>query len=88
MRIAALRDMAAIIDFAGLERRVVRPTQAPTEREVLKFPESSTAAVNDLAITAPMPGADMSKRHDALSRAEAISCVCVAGRDRRPVPRF
>jgi len=39
---------------------VVKPIQAPTERDFLKFAGSSIAATKDEAVTAPMPGIDES----------------------------
>jgi len=56
-------------------RLVVKPIQAPTERDLAKLAGSSIAAIKDDAVTTPIPGIDMSNWHCSLARAEAISCL-------------
>ena len=46
----------------------MRPSHAPTERDVRKFSGLSIAAAKEAATTEPTPGIDMSRRHAALSR--------------------
>src|SRR3954447_21894078 len=56
------------------ERLVVSPSQAPTDRDLRKFSGSSTAVVNEVALTAPTPGTDIRIWHASLRRALATSC--------------
>src|SRR3954453_13156641 len=73
--VAPPRDVAVVVGLARLVPawRGVRPSQAPTAPDVLKFSGASTAATNETAVTAPTPGIVMSSRQAGLVRAAAIS---------------
>ena len=60
MVVSAPRDVAVVINIAGLIAPCRQPQPCPTEREVRKFFGSSIAATKEAEVTVPIPEMDIS----------------------------